>query len=834
MPIDFSKIGRSSVSDTVTEPRRIFSALSAKDEKYSYARDVQSQVWSAWHPRRAERDLVVKMNTGGGKTVVGLIMLKSCLNEDVGPVVYLTPDNYLAGQVRREAAALGLQFTEDPESRPFLQGRAILIVNVHTLFNGKSKFGVKGAQFRTPIELGAVLIDDAHACMATVTEQFTLRIPSTHAAHTKLIKLFEPDLVAQSLPGFKDLEQDDRSALMAVPPWAWTDKQAAVLDILHPHRDDKVFQWPWPLLVDSLGLCRVAMTPSTVEIAPPCLPMEMLPSFADAKRRIYLTATLADDSVLITEFDADPDSVRRPVTPESADDLGERMILSPQESFPEVAEEDIHAFLVEQAKTYNVVVIVPSKKRLAVWEPLAAETATAKELDDVLEKLREGHVGLVVLVSKYDGIDLPDDACRVLVLDGLPEARDPLERVDSDALGGSDVTLMRQVQRIEQGMGRGVRSNKDYCVVMLLGSKLTARLNTPKARAMLSPATRAQLALSDKVADMLEGEEFGALEGLVEQCLKRDPEWVSLSRDALDGLTYEKDVAISDVALAQRAAFDLAGQRRFAEASERLRMAFGAAVDVKQRGRLKEQAAAYLHAADPVAAQKLQLSAVQDNRAAARPVDGVSYKPLKPIQQQGKVAAAFLRETYDSPVQLILGVKELLADLVPSEDEALVNPFEEAVLQLGLHLGFNSERPERDIGNGPDDLWSIGNNKYLVIECKSAALADEIPRRDIEQLGQSLDWFDNQFDNTMTATGIMIHPSRQLHAKATAPAGSKIITFAKLEQLRDTVTAFTRAIAKDDNYKDADAVAERLQKFHLTGGMFVGHWTEAPRSTSRR
>lgn len=33
------------------------------------------------------------------------------------------------------------------------------------------------------------------------------------------------------------------------------------------------------------------------------------------------------------------------------------------------------------------------------------------------------HVGLVVLVNKYDGIDLPNDACRIPVIDGLPDVR---------------------------------------------------------------------------------------------------------------------------------------------------------------------------------------------------------------------------------------------------------------------------------------------------------------------------------------------------------------------------------------------------------------------------
>src|SRR5262252_8618823 len=61
-----------------------------------------------WHESRTRRDVVIKMNTGGGKTVVGLLVLKACINEGLGPAVYVAADHYLCSQVRAEAAALGL------------------------------------------------------------------------------------------------------------------------------------------------------------------------------------------------------------------------------------------------------------------------------------------------------------------------------------------------------------------------------------------------------------------------------------------------------------------------------------------------------------------------------------------------------------------------------------------------------------------------------------------------------------------------------------------------------------------------------------------------------
>ena len=64
----------------------------------------------------------------------------------------------------------------------------------------------------------------------------------------------------------------------------------------------------WPLIADVLPLCAATVTSRGLEIRPPCPPINMIPAFASARRSVYLTATLADDSILVTDLDADPDA----------------------------------------------------------------------------------------------------------------------------------------------------------------------------------------------------------------------------------------------------------------------------------------------------------------------------------------------------------------------------------------------------------------------------------------------------------------------------------------------------------------------------------------------
>lgn len=81
------------------------------------------------------------------------------------------------------------------------------------------------------------------------------------------------------------------------------------------------------------------------------------------------------------------------------------------------------------------------------------------------------------MVNKYDGIDLPDNACRIIVLDGVPDARTSVERMKENYLQGSMDAIRNKIQKIEQGMGRGVRSNNDYCGVIIMGAPLIQQLN---------------------------------------------------------------------------------------------------------------------------------------------------------------------------------------------------------------------------------------------------------------------------------------------------------------------------------------------------------------------
>src|SRR5665213_823600 len=250
MAINYGSSGNGPSADTVTDPQKLFQALPAKEKKYAYLRDVQGDVLGKWFLAEKQKDTVIKMNTGSGKTTVGLLLLKSSLNESVYPAAYFAPDNYLCSQVEAEANALGLKFTNDPRSAEYLTGRAVLIADIRVLFNGSSKFGVGS----TPeLDLAVAVIDDAHACLATVEGQFTIKIPRAEPAYQPLLNLFSDDMRTQSETGSQEIIDGTGDSLVQVPYWAWQDKQAAVVGLLNKHLTGRPAKFQWPLVKEDLA-----------------------------------------------------------------------------------------------------------------------------------------------------------------------------------------------------------------------------------------------------------------------------------------------------------------------------------------------------------------------------------------------------------------------------------------------------------------------------------------------------------------------------------------------------------------------------------------------------
>jgi hypothetical protein len=244
------------------------------------------------------------------------------------------------------------------------------------------------------------------------------------------------------------------------------------------------------------------------------------------------------------------------------------MILLPQVINTETTDDEVKSYCKAISKKLNVVVIVPSEYRVSYWSDSADLILNSSNLYEGVDKLKSSHVGLAVLINRYDGIDLPGNACRVLVIDGFPDVRRKIDKVKQSILLGSKRNINQIIQRVEQGMGRGIRSNDDYCVVFLVGRDLTSQLYSQGAIDKLSPSTKAQLKLSDQVSEQIKGKAIGDLTETTNYCLLRADAWLTASREVLASLKYSEGNNLDVVTIALRKAYDYASNNNPVKAAE--------------------------------------------------------------------------------------------------------------------------------------------------------------------------------------------------------------------------------------------------------------------------
>lgn len=819
--IDFTKLQTGQNSDTALQPRDIFNSLPGKEKgRYQYPRDVQSRVWEQWSNRKEESNLVIKMNTGSGKTVVGLMILKSCLNEGKGPAVYVVPDNYLVDQVVQEAKSLGLLATTDYNSHGFLQGKEILVCNIHTLVNGKSAFGVSDQGIK--IRIGSLIIDDAHACLDTIEEQYTVTLPNTSESYSEIYKLLRNSLVQQSEPRVLELESLDPSIQMLAPFWAWQSNISDISKALIKEKGEEYLKFKWPLIKEGLKLSRCVISSSKIEISPHCIPINAIPSVEFAERKIFMTATLADDSVLASHFGITDNRAYQAICPASFGDIGDRLILMPQVINPELSDDDIKKLCSHAKKYLNVVIIVPSDHRASYWKDVADAVLKKGNIQEGIEELKKNKAGLTVLVNRYDGIDLPNDACRLLVIDGLPDVRRMIDKVEEGILLGTDRSATQITQRVEQGMGRGVRSNDDYCAVLLMGKTLTRKLYASAGVQKFSVGTKAQMDLSEKVAGQIAKADLKSIWDTLGYCLSQDPQWVSASKGALTSLTVTPTSNADPVTMALRRAYDKALANNYKNIGTDVINSLPSANKV-MKSYLKLRAAEYVNLYDQVESQKLVLSAANDNQRTLKPIDGIAYHKLEgELLDQARECKNYL-QSFASPNVPLIELDGLLEDLKFEPETAA--RFELAFAQLARFIGFTSQRPETESGKGPDVLWRTGPSQYLVIECKNGAITNTINKHDCNQLNGSGEWFENKYGTGISYLPIMVHPAIKFEHAASPKAATRIMTAEKLETLKKNVRAFIKAVCSQGLISDENEIRNQLLQIRLRPADFQSVYT---------
>lgn len=789
MDFDFSSIRIGTAPETrPIHPVEVFKRLTLRGSVENIWQPQTEAVQGWYDARTTADDIAIEMHTGGGKTLAGLLVGQASVNEQRRPGIYVCPTIQLVEQTRARAEECGIEtatyVNREWQDREVFDGaRGLCITTYAAVFNSRAKLA------REPVRPGIFIFDDAHVAGEEVRSQFTLRIGSSHEAFQPIL-----DLVRRHFTGpheaakLQAIGRGDTLPLLYLPQYEMRRVAGALRDLLVRCKVDErgAETWyPWGHIQTRLDACCMLLTSRGIEISPPVPPVHGLWCMERGIRRVYLTATMPSAAEFARTFGVGDLPVIRPG---GKSGTAQRLfIFAPGETDPE--QRAAASALVQDKKA---AVIVPSFKDAGPWRG----QGTVFERDDRQEVIdrfaRSVPPNHLVLAARYHGIDLPGDACRVLVLDGLPRGSGLLDRFLAEGLQAETLRTTQTAIRLVQAIGRIFRSNTDHGAVVLCGSELQAWLRQPVHRAFFPPLLQQQVRLGIELRGNVD-DRRARYDGLLAGVLTGHRNWDEMYTRYIDAFAAE-DAPTDPSWLTGFSAREHAAYRMLWDGNAPGAAQVYAALAEEAEPHDQDLAAWYHHwagaaheeAGQPELAAVAYLEAANRRGTLGRPkLDAQGMLQSRNVPKPSAQAAAIVAEWNRDPARAAGRVRDIGVTLGGAEvSEAQAD---ETLAALGRYLGLESWRPDTPANGktGPDVAWRPREGRGIVgLEAKTEkrSTAEYRKKDDVGQAHDHMQWAEDQFPGEpfhARWVGPLLPVSKESHP----PKGLRVIEPAAFAEL---------------------------------------------------
>jgi hypothetical protein len=437
-------------------PEELFYKLS-RAKSHGYLRGPQQDVLREYAEKHVTKsvDIAFELPTGTGKTGVGLLV-GEWVRSSGKRVAYLSLTNQLAGQVIAEGKRLGilcadLRGTKDSRD-PAEEGRfktkaAVAVTTYSNLFNVK------------PIvqECDLLVFDDAHGGEQHVADMWTViaRRSSEKSLYDALLGALRPGMTDAQVRAV--LDRSGFPTVEIVDVCGHDECLAGVAAVLDGATSDTV-KYGWFKIGQHLRSCLFLVSGYDVTIRPLIPPTHTHPPFADAKQRIYMSATLGGESDLRRAYGITKLEMVRAQSPQ----WGRRYVFVPGVYVPESEATAITAASWDGMNPRRAVLLAPSERmKDASYEALKKvmtvkpQQFEATDIADSVDGFITADDAMLTLAGRQNGLDLPDDQCRLLLMWGSPAATNALERHLSERWKLGPVLRRRERTRVSTAIVAG-------------------------------------------------------------------------------------------------------------------------------------------------------------------------------------------------------------------------------------------------------------------------------------------------------------------------------------------------------------------------------------------
>lgn len=486
-------------SITFSSPQEMYDDY--KNREIEGIHDYQSKMIDIYMKEAfTKENVAMELPTGTGKTLIGLLIGEYRRSINKEKIVYLCPTNQLVHQTVEYAnKKFGIKvegFTGkivdyDPYSKSKYQsGDAIAVTNYSSLFNVNSFFD----------DADIIILDDAHSAESYIASNWTLNISRFENTNLycdivdEIANIIDDTYYNRMLKTEPTI--DDIAWVDKIPNTKLFKKHNSLQNIIDENVQGNNLRFSWSNIRNNLHACNMYISWNEIIIRPTIPPTLTHEPFSNAKQRIFMSATLGKSGEL--ERISGIDNIYRlPMVKDWKNKtIGRKYFMFPNASFKDEKIDEIIE-KISQIAGRSLMIVKDDSTRDVIVDFLTENTDVniykSKDIEKTKEEFIKDDKGFAVLANRFDGMDFPNEDCRMLILFDLPSATHLQEKFLITRMASKTLFNERINTRLIQALGRCTRSHTDYAAVCIFGDELMNNLVSPKKIIEFNPELQAEI-----------------------------------------------------------------------------------------------------------------------------------------------------------------------------------------------------------------------------------------------------------------------------------------------------------------------------------------------------
>lgn len=710
-------------------------------------------------------DVGIELPTGSGKTLVGLLIgewKRTNLNQRV---LYLCPTRQLAYQVNKQSNDYGIDTRvfvgskyayNKIDENLYRSGDTIAISTYSGLFNVSP--GIKDPQ--------TIILDDAHGAETYISSMWSLNIKrKDHGEiYSNIVELFERELPSHFVGVIYRGNRDHITYKVEKVPFGAFNRGLpglrSILDSISREDGDELF-YRWSAIRDGLHACHIYISYDNILIRPYIPPTLTHTPFSGAEQRIYMSATLGRGGEL--ERITGIRKIERISTPKTYESrgIGRRFYIFPD--YSQNIQEYSDWIAQRVSATNRTLVLCPTRyytnRFLRIVDKCSRKPVVlqARDIEGSMDTFTASEHS-ILLLTRYDGIDLPHGICRQVIIYGLPSGTN-LQETFLDERLGLDVLLRERIKsRIQQASGRCTRSDTDTAAIIMMDRKLLEFCVRIENQNILHPEIRAEMRFS---FDQYKNPDFN-IDAMLESFMNKDEFWREAEENIMELRGNEElpDTSVTDI-LDKTVKFEVDYSYAIWKSDFKSALENGKSVSDALPGKKLSPyralwyyftaAAAYSQSKFDSEYQRIADEYIIRAKNACYTVSWFPYalrsmlpenESIDSVTEMHVLAAEGLLNTLVKLGSVGSLFSERMDEIERNLDDNDPVKFDTGLVQLGELLGFTSYRSTESAA--PDAIWHIENHLLLLFEGKSDESPDSgISVRTCNQTSGHLKWVTN-------------------------------------------------------------------------------------------